>query len=168
MAGPRDPTPQPPEQAISRAFKELLEMTWAEHQALAAQLDRILAMERQLLDLGRVLGQQVVDRAHAVQAPGLPDPGPPGRPPKEARAQASEGSGGPEEDLQGPPPPDELTLTDVPGVGKIRAKALEEAGYDVPRLAEATVEELAQVHGLGPKVARRIKTAVDGLLGRRR
>ncbi len=41
------------------AFDQLLEITWSEHEALVAQLQRILAMERRLLDLCRCAGLDV-------------------------------------------------------------------------------------------------------------
>ncbi|HVL87701.1 MAG TPA: 30S ribosomal protein S3 [Candidatus Thermoplasmatota archaeon] len=50
-------------------------------------------------------------------------------------------------------------LTDVEGIGKVKAKALEEAGFsDVESLREASEEDLATV--LGEKLARKIKSDI--------
>ncbi len=54
-------------------------------------------------------------------------------------------------------------LTDLPGVGPSKAEALEEAGYSVGKIQEATAEELAGVSGIGPKLSEQIKQAVDEL-----
>jgi small subunit ribosomal protein S3 len=49
-------------------------------------------------------------------------------------------------------------LTDVAGVGKAKAEALSEAGYsDLEALEGATEENLAQIEGIGPKLAKKIK-----------
>ena len=51
-------------------------------------------------------------------------------------------------------------LTDIPGVGKAKATALEEAGFDYAAIVEASAAELSEVGGIGPKLAEKIKTAV--------
>ncbi len=56
--------------------------------------------------------------------------------------------------------PSDVGLTDIPGVGKAKAEALEEAGYDVAGIAEAGEDDLAEVPGIGPKLAEKIKRAV--------
>ncbi|HLE97375.1 MAG TPA: 30S ribosomal protein S3 [Candidatus Thermoplasmatota archaeon] len=50
------------------------------------------------------------------------------------------------------------SLTDVAGIGKAKAAALIEAGFtDIDALLEASVQELAEVAGIGPKLAQKIK-----------
>lgn len=56
-------------------------------------------------------------------------------------------------------------LTDIPGVGKAKATALEEAGFDYAAIVEASEAELAEVSGIGPKLAEKIKQAVVELEG---
>ncbi|MHB8586014.1 MAG: 30S ribosomal protein S3 [Thermoplasmatota archaeon] len=49
-------------------------------------------------------------------------------------------------------------LTDVAGVGKAKAEALTGAGYgDIAALDKASEEDLAQIEGIGPKLAKKIK-----------
>ncbi len=55
---------------LAVAFDQLLEITWSEHQALVAQLRRILSMEQRLLDLCRCAG---LDVPKTSEAPDLPD-----------------------------------------------------------------------------------------------
>lgn len=57
----------------------------------------------------------------------------------------------------------EHALTDIPGVGPSKADALEEAGFTVATLYEATAEDLAEVPGIGPKLSEKIKDAVKDL-----
>ena len=53
-------------------------------------------------------------------------------------------------------------LTDIPGVGKAKAQALEEAGFlDLKAVDEATEEELAAIEGVGPRLAKRIKEELN-------
>lgn len=59
-----------PEQDLTLAFDQLLEITWNEHQALVAQLRRILDMERRLLNLCRCAG---LDVPKDVSVPDLPE-----------------------------------------------------------------------------------------------
>ena len=47
----------------------------------------------------------------------------------------------------------ESLLDDVPGLGEVRRKALLKAFGSVKRLKEASVEEIAQVDGIGPSIA---------------
>lgn len=58
------------EQDLALAFDELLEITWSEHEALVAQLRRILDMERRLLNLCRCAG---LDVPKDVTVPDLPE-----------------------------------------------------------------------------------------------
>ncbi|MGQ0534892.1 MAG: 30S ribosomal protein S3 [Methanobacteriota archaeon] len=91
----------------------------------------------------------------AVQGPApaaaLPSgaPGAPPQPATEPPAAASpEGEGA----------SDSGRLTDLSGIGKAKAKALEEAGFvDYETLATASVEELAAVEGIGPALAKKLK-----------
>lgn len=61
---------QGPVRELAVAFDQLLEITWSEHQALVAQLRRILTMERRLLDLCRCAG---LDVPKSAEAPDLPE-----------------------------------------------------------------------------------------------
>lgn len=69
-----------------------------------------------------------------------------------------------EEDEAPPEPataiPSDVGLTDIPGVGKAKAQALDEAGYDVAGIAEAGEDDLSEVPGIGAKLAEKIKRAV--------
>jgi excinuclease ABC subunit C len=57
-------------------------------------------------------------------------------------------------------------LDEVPGVGKTRRTALLTAFGSLAQIREATVEELAQVDGLGPAVAERIHAFLHQVEGR--
>lgn len=153
MAGHRDPANLEPQARFARAFQELLELTWAEHQALVDQLEQVVAMERQLLEVWRSVGGQGSGLQAARQAVAASGQG-------DAAAQAPEPEAATESPPHGPAtrqasedPQDDPGLTDLPGVGKIRAKSLEEAGYDLARLAEATPEDLVGIRGIGASVA---------------
>ncbi|HWG90315.1 MAG TPA: helix-hairpin-helix domain-containing protein, partial [Candidatus Thermoplasmatota archaeon] len=53
-------------------------------------------------------------------------------------------------------------LTDIPGVGKAKAQALEEAGFlDLRAVDEASEEELGAIEGIGPRLAKRIKEELN-------
>ncbi len=54
-------------------------------------------------------------------------------------------------------------LTDIPGVGKAKADALEGMGFDYQAVLEASADELAEVSGIGPKLSKKIKRAVQEL-----
>ena len=64
--------------------------------------------------------------------------------------------------------PDVLPLTDIPGVGRARARALHRAGFravaDVAAAAPETLAALAQLGPFGPGIARRIVRAARSLL----
>jgi len=52
-------------------------------------------------------------------------------------------------------------LLSISGIGRSKARALEEAGYSTHELLKrATLEELAAIKGIGPNLARKIKLAV--------
>jgi excinuclease ABC subunit C len=55
----------------------------------------------------------------------------------------------------------ESLLDDVPGLGEVRRKTLMKHFGSLKKLRTATVEEIAQVPGIGPGTATAIKTAVD-------
>ncbi|MBC7279492.1 excinuclease ABC subunit UvrC [Nocardioides sp.] len=55
----------------------------------------------------------------------------------------------------------ESLLDDVPGLGEVRRKTLMKHFGSLKKLRTATVEEIAQVPGIGPATATAIKTAVD-------
>ncbi len=57
----------------------------------------------------------------------------------------------------------QYALTDIPGVGPSKADALDEAGYTVSSIFEASAEDLAEVPGIGPKLSEKIKNAVNDL-----
>ncbi|MEN9238967.1 MAG: helix-hairpin-helix domain-containing protein, partial [Thermostichus sp. DG_1_6_bins_120] len=48
------------------------------------------------------------------------------------------------------------TLDEIPGLGKHRQKLLLEEFRSIARIQMASVEQLAQVPGIGPKIARQI------------
>lgn len=59
---------------------------------------------------------------------------------------------------------EEMTLTDISGVGDAKADALREAGYEsVADLVSASQSDLAAVEGIGNALAARIKADVGGL-----
>lgn len=159
MAGHRDPAALDPETRFARAFQELLELTWAEHRTLVDQLEQLLSMERQLLEVWRIVDGQRAERQTAAEVSRddavdqSPDPetdkAPPGQ--SDGAPQAPEGSR------------DDPVLTDLPGVGKIRAKALQDAGYDLARLAEASPDALGEIRGIGASVARELIEAARAL-----
>jgi excinuclease ABC subunit C len=53
-------------------------------------------------------------------------------------------------------------LDDVPGLGEVRRKALLRQFGSVKKLADASVEEIAEVPGIGPRTAEAILTALTG------
>jgi len=55
----------------------------------------------------------------------------------------------------------ESLLDDVPGLGEVRRKTLMKHFGSLKKLKAATVEEIAQVPGIGPGTATAIKTAVE-------
>jgi excinuclease ABC subunit C len=55
----------------------------------------------------------------------------------------------------------ESMLDDVPGLGEVRRKTLMKHFGSLKKLRAATVEEIAQVPGIGPATATAIKTAVE-------
>ncbi|MEU0315015.1 excinuclease ABC subunit UvrC [Nocardioides sp. NPDC006273] len=55
----------------------------------------------------------------------------------------------------------ESLLDDVPGLGEVRRKTLMKHFGSLKKLRTATIEEIAQVPGIGPGTATAIKTAVD-------
>lgn len=57
------------ERDLVLVFDKLLELTWSEHQALVAQLERILSIERRLLDLCRCAGLDVPKDASVPDPP---------------------------------------------------------------------------------------------------
>jgi small subunit ribosomal protein S3 len=70
----------------------------------------------------------------------------------------------PEPDAEPEPGAVEGELTDLPGVGPSKAEAIEEAGYDLQAVLEASADELAEnVKGVGPKLSEKIKDAADEL-----
>ncbi len=149
MAGHRDPTGLDLETRFARAFQELLDLTWTEHRTLVDQLEQILSMERQLMEIWR-----------AVQGRGIGQLDAPAPNQGDAVAQArdpEEGQGASKQDATAPETPEgsraDPTLTDLPGVGTIRAKALKDGGYDLARLAGASTQALAEIRGIGASVA---------------
>lgn len=56
----------------------------------------------------------------------------------------------------------ESLLDDVPGLGEIRRKALITYFGSLRKLRAATVEQIAQVPGIGPRTAASIKEALAG------
>lgn len=162
MAGPQDPAGLDLEARFARAFQELLELTWAEHQALVDQLEQVLSMERQLMEIGRAVQGRRTGRLGAP-APSQGDAVAETRAPEEDRGTPMQGAAAPEIS-EGPR--DDPTLTDLPGVGKIRAKALEDAGYDLARIAEAGPEALMEVRGIGGSVAKELIEAARELHGK--
>lgn len=161
MAGHRDPAALDPEARFARAFQELLELTWAEHRALADQLEQLLSMERQLMEVWRIVEGQRADRL-ATGEDSREDAAGQGQGPQTATHPPEDGDGAP----KGPDgAKEDPVLTDLPGVGKIRAKALKDAGYDLARLAEATPEALAEVRGISPSGARELIEAAQALQG---
>jgi excinuclease ABC subunit C len=56
----------------------------------------------------------------------------------------------------------ESLLDDVPGLGEIRRKALITYFGSLRKLRAATVEQIAEVPGIGPRTAAAIKEAVAG------
>ena len=58
-----------------------------------------------------------------------------------------------------------MKLIDIPGVGKIKAQALDEAGFStIEALQAAEKSELASVSGIGENLAGKIKETVQELL----
>ena len=51
-------------------------------------------------------------------------------------------------------------LDDIPGLGEVRRKALLRRFGSVKNLAAASVEEITQVPGIGPRTAEAIVTAL--------
>ena len=64
--------------------------------------------------------------------------------------------------------PELLPLTRLRGIGRVRARALYNAGYTtIEELKRAKMEELMAVPHVGPKVAKAIKEQVGGLIKKR-
>lgn len=151
MAGQRDPTGLDLEARFATAFQELLELTWAEHQALVDQLEQVVAMQRQLLEVWRSVGGRRGRLQEAQQAAQAPDrAADQTSDPATTEAAPRHGTAGAEASQGSPAGPG---LTDLPGVGKIRAKSLEGAGYDLARLTEASPEDLIAIRGIGASMA---------------
>jgi excinuclease ABC subunit C len=60
----------------------------------------------------------------------------------------------------------ESLLDDVPGLGEVRRKTLMKHFGSLRKLKAATVEEIAQVPGIGVRTATAIKDAVDSASGK--
>jgi len=56
-----------------------------------------------------------------------------------------------------------LSLTSIEGIGRVRARALYNAGYTDPdKLRSAPTQRIAEVHKIGPAVARKIREQLTG------
>ena len=55
-------------------------------------------------------------------------------------------------------------ITKIPGIGKVKAEALFNAGYDsIDKIREAPIEDLAKVKGIGENLAKKIKEEIEKL-----
>ncbi|MHA1867848.1 MAG: helix-hairpin-helix domain-containing protein [Candidatus Heimdallarchaeaceae archaeon] len=61
----------------------------------------------------------------------------------------------------------QYSLVDVPGIGESKAKLLKEAGIEnVEKLANASIDELVKIKGIGPSTAEKYITNAKKLLGK--
>ncbi len=99
--------------------------------------------------------------APAPQAPAAPAAAKPAAKPAAPAAPAA----ATEEVAAAPAKRKSIPLTDLEGVGKVKADALKDAGFgDIESLGEASEEELANV--VGPKLAKAIRDQAIALLGK--
>ncbi|UJG41881.1 MAG: helix-hairpin-helix domain-containing protein [Candidatus Heimdallarchaeum aukensis] len=61
----------------------------------------------------------------------------------------------------------QFSLVDVPGIGESKAELLKEAGFEtVDKLANASIDELVKIKGIGPATAEKYITNAKKLLGK--